>query len=101
VSSGDQRRRALEILPVSSSVGKRQRERQKLERAQVKAERKAARQLSGGEPEDAAGLVDRSEPELIDDLAALQQAFGNGEMSAEDFTERRDRIQAQLERLSS
>ena len=86
---------------MSSSVGKRQRERQKLERAQAKAERKAARQASGAEDEDAAGLSDRSEPELIDDLAALQRSFGDGEVSAEDFAERRDRIQAQLERLSS
>jgi hypothetical protein len=86
---------------VSSSVGKRQRERQKLERAQVKAKRKAARQAADTEDEGAAGLSDRSEPELIDDLAALQRAFGDGEMSAEDFTERRARIQSQLERLSS
>jgi hypothetical protein len=85
---------------VSSSVGKRQRERLKLERAQDKAKRKAARHLSGAEGEDAAGLSDRSEPELIDDLAALQRAFGDGAMSAEDFAERRARIQAQLERLS-
>jgi hypothetical protein len=86
---------------VSSSVGKRQHERQKLERAQVKAERKAARQAASAEDEYSVGLSDRSEPELIDDLAALQRAFGDGEMSAEDFAESRDRIQAQLERLSS
>ena len=86
---------------MSSSVGKRQHERQKQERAQVKAQRKAARQAARTEDEVATGLSDRSEPELIDDLAALQRAFGGGEMSAEDFTERRGRIQAQLERLSS
>jgi hypothetical protein len=86
---------------VSSSVGKRQREQQKLERAQVKAQRKAARQAASAEDADAAGLSDRSEPELIDDLRALQRAFEDGEMSAEDFTDRRDRIQAQLERLTS
>lgn len=86
---------------MSSSVGKRQRERQKLERAQAKAQRKAARQAAGVEDDDAAGLSDRSEPELIDDLAALQRSFGDGEVSAEDFAERRDRIQAQLGRLSS
>jgi hypothetical protein len=85
---------------MSSSVGKRQREREKVERAQVKARRKAARQAAGTEAEDAE-LSDRSEPELIDDLAALQRAFGDDEMSAEDFAERRALIQAQLERLSS
>lgn len=86
---------------MSSSVGKRQHERQKLERALEEAKRKATRRAAGTANEDAAGLSDRSEPELIDDLAALQRAFGAGEMSAEDFAERRDRIQAQLERLSS
>lgn len=99
--SGTERSAVTEDLPVSSSVGKRQRERQKLERAQAKAERRAARQAAGAEGEDAAGLSDRSEPELIDDLAALQRSFGDGEVSAEDFAERRDRIQAQLGRLSS
>jgi hypothetical protein len=86
---------------MSSSVGKRLRERQKLERAQVKAQRKAARQAADTEDTGEVGLSDRSEGELIDDLAGLQRALGDGEMSAEDFTEQRDRIQAQLERLSS
>ncbi len=86
---------------MSSSVGKRQRERQKLERAQVKAQRKAVRRAAGAEDEDIVGPSDRSEPELIDDLRVLQRVFGDGELSAEDFAERRARIQAQLERLSS
>lgn len=86
---------------MSSSVGKRQHEQQKLERAQVKAQRKAVRRAAGAENEDAAALSDRSERELIDDLRVLQLAFGNGEMSAEDFEDRRSRIQGQLERLSS
>lgn len=86
---------------MSSSVGKRQRERQKLERAQVKARRRSVRQAGGAEDEDAVGLSDRSEAELIDDLRVLQQTFGDGEMSVEDFAERRARIQAQLERHSS
>ena len=84
-----------------SSVGKRQRERQKLERAQGKAQRKAVRQASGDEGDEAMELSDRSEPELIDDLRALQRAFGEDEMSADDFAEHRARIQTQLERLSS
>lgn len=89
-----------EDLLVSSSVGKRQRERQKLERAQVKAQRKAARQAAGAEDEDATIPSDQGEPELTDELCALQQAFGDGEISAEDFEHRRARIQTQLERLS-
>jgi hypothetical protein len=83
---------------MSSSVGKRQRERQKRERAQAKAERKAARQTTGAEEPD--GLSYRSEAELIEDLGALHRALEAGEMSPEDFEERRHRIQAQFERLS-
>jgi hypothetical protein len=82
---------------VSSSVGKRQRERQKVERAQAKAQRKAARQATGSEP--TGGFSPRSESELIDDLGALHRAFEAGEVSPEDFEERRNRIQAQFERL--
>ncbi|MHB8438658.1 MAG: hypothetical protein ACYDD4_05785 [Acidimicrobiales bacterium] len=83
---------------MSSSVGKRQRERQKVERARAKAERKAARLADSPEPIDV--VSDRSESELIDDLGALQRAFEAGEVSPEDFEERRSRIQAQFEQLS-
>ncbi|MHB1583758.1 MAG: hypothetical protein ACYCU7_06170 [Acidimicrobiales bacterium] len=86
---------------MSSSVGKRQRERQKVERAQAKAERRAVRHAAGGGHAEPVGFSDRSEPELIDELRALQRVFGEGEMSAEDFEDRRDGIQAQLGRLSS
>ncbi|HET9090786.1 MAG TPA: hypothetical protein VFN50_00145 [Acidimicrobiales bacterium] len=86
---------------MSSSVGKRQRERQKLERAQVKAERRAVRQAAGAESEGAAELSPRREPELIEELRALQQAFEDGDMSMEDFELRRDRIRTELERLWS
>lgn len=95
------RRGVTGTLPVSSSVGKRQRERLKLERAQVNAKRKTARHLADAASEDVIGISDRTEPELIDELAALQQAFGDGEISAEGFAEGRGRIQAQLERLLS
>ena len=86
---------------MSSSIGKRQRERQKLERAQVKAERRAVRQAVGAQDADAAGLSHRSEAELIDDLRALQRAFEDSGMSTEDFEVRRDRIRAEFERLLS
>jgi hypothetical protein len=89
--------RFSEDLLMSSSVGKRQRERQKLERAQAKAKRRAARQATGSEPTD--GFSPRSESELIEDLGALHRAFEAGEMSPEDFEDRRDRIQAQYEQL--
>lgn len=85
---------------MSSSVGKRQRERQKVERAQAKAERKAERQAAGAGEDEAIEPTRRTEAELIDDLRALQQAFGDGKLSADDFQEQRDRIQEHLERLS-
>jgi hypothetical protein len=81
-----------------SSAGKRERERQKLEKAQAKAERKAARQASDTPGDDAPAT--RTEAELIEDLAALHQAFEAGEVSLEDFEEQRDRLQAEFERLS-
>ncbi|HET9732187.1 MAG TPA: hypothetical protein VFP54_05880 [Acidimicrobiales bacterium] len=83
---------------MASSVGKRQRERQKLERAQAKAERKAARNTDDGEP--TVVLSNRSEAELIEDLGALHRALEAGQVSLEEFEERRDGIQAQFERLS-
>lgn len=83
---------------MGSSVGKRQRERQKRERAQAKVERKAARQTSGSEETD--DLSPRSETELITELGALQRTLEAGKLSPEEFEEQRDRIQAQLERLS-
>lgn len=86
---------------MSSSVGKRQRERQKIERAQVKAERKAVRLAGGPEYVDTASVPDRSESALIDDLRALQRCSEAGEVSTEDFEMRRDSIRAALERISS
>jgi hypothetical protein len=81
-----------------SSAGKRERERQKLEKAQAKAERRAAQRAVEPDPDD--GSHPRSESELIEDLAALQRAFEAGEVSQEDFDERRGRLQAEFGRLS-
>jgi hypothetical protein len=83
---------------MASSAGKRLRERQKLERAQAKAERKAARVASVDEPAEV--FSHRSESELIEDLSALHRDFEAGDVSQLDFEERRDRIRAQLERFS-
>src|SRR5579872_1920446 len=99
--SGADRLGVAGVFPMSSSIGKRQREQQKLERAELKAQRRAVRQAAGAEDGPPAGHSGRSQPELIDDLRILQQRFGDGEISAEDFAEYRDQIQAQLERLSS
>ena len=83
---------------MASSAGKRLRERQKLERAQAKAERKAARVASVDEQVEVSSH--RSESELIDDLSALHHAFEAGDVSQQDFEDRRDQIRAELERFS-
>lgn len=81
-----------------SSAGKRERERQKVEKAQAKAERRAARQAAVTEPEEAP-LV-RSESELMEELEALHRAFEAGEISPEDFESRRDRLQAEFGQIT-
>jgi hypothetical protein len=78
---------------MATSVQKRQREQQKLEKAQAKAARKVARQIPAEPLENAAH---RSEAELIEDLQALHRAFEAGDVSPEDFEEHRDRLQAQF-----
>ena len=83
---------------MASSVGKRQREQQKLEHAQAKAERKAARRVADTQP--GVVLSHRSEAELIEDLTALHRALEAGDVSPEEFEKHRDSIQAQLEQLS-
>ena len=83
---------------MASSAGKRERERQKLEKAQAKAERRAARQAADPQPDD--GTPSRSEAEVIDELGALHRAYEAGEVSLEDFEERRDRLQAEFGQLS-
>jgi hypothetical protein len=83
---------------MASSAGKRLRERQKLERAQAKAERKAARVASGAEQAEVSSH--RSESELIEELGALHRAFEAGDVSSQEFEERRDRIRVQLEQFS-
>ena len=81
---------------MAGSVGKRQREQLKLERARAKAERKAARQAAEAvEPK----VAHRSESELIADLSTLQRTFEAGEISAEEFEHRREGLQAQFGQL--
>ena len=78
---------------MASTAGKRDRERQKLEKAKAKADRKAARRATEAELQEAST---RSESELIEDLGALHRAFEAGEMSLEEFGERRERLQAEF-----
>jgi hypothetical protein len=80
-----------------ASVGKRLREREKLEKARAKEERKAARQAARGE-----SLEDSpppSESKLMEELANLQRALEAGQVSDEDFAASQERIQAAFQRL--
>jgi hypothetical protein len=82
---------------MGSSAGKRRREQEKLEKAKAKAGRKAARRAVDAAP--ARPLSQLSESELIEDLGALHRAFEAGDITPEDFEERRDRLHAQFEQL--
>lgn len=79
-----------------ASMGKRQREREKLEKVAIKAERRAARQAANAEQSEVPSP--RNEAELIEDLGNLQRGFEAGEISDEDFFTRREQIQLQIER---
>jgi hypothetical protein len=77
-----------------STVGKRDRERQKIERAQAKAERRAGRQSdSEGIPPDEPV---RTEAELVEQLASLQHLLEAGSVSPEEFDDRRALLQAEF-----
>ena len=78
---------------MASSAGKRERERQRLEKTRAKADRKAARQATDTESGESSS---RSESELVEDLGALHRAFEAGEISLEEFGERRERLQAEF-----
>ena len=70
-----------------TTVGKRNIEQQKHEKARAKQERRAARRAA---PPDAEGLdVSTSESELIDKLAKLHDAVDSGRVSLQEFEERR------------
>ena len=83
---------------MGTSAGKRRREQQKLEKARAKAERRAS--LKEAEPEDLSAGDPRNEAELIEDLRNLQQSFEAGEISSEQFEERRNFLQAEFGQLS-
>jgi hypothetical protein len=80
-----------------TTYGKRQREQEKREKAQAKVERREARHAVDLEAVDEP--VEASESELIEALAGLHGAFDAGDVTLDDFEERRDHIRAQLERI--
>ena len=77
-----------------TTFGKLQRERDKKEKAQIKAERRAARQESKGEDEVQTATVDQDA--LLDALADLHRRFEDGAISIDEFEERRDQLTSRL-----
>jgi len=80
-----------------STYGKRQREQEKREKAQAKAERRVARHTL--DQDETVEPVEASESQLIDELATLHGAFEAGNVPLGEFEERRDNIRTQLERI--
>jgi hypothetical protein len=81
-----------------STEGKRDRERQKVEKAQAKAERRASRQSDSGEIPPAAST--RTEEELIEQLGSLQRSLEAGAIFPEEYEYRRELLQVEFGQLS-
>jgi hypothetical protein len=79
------------------TLGKRQVQAQKRAKAQAKTERREARH--SGEPEPDGASSGMSEPEIMEELATLSRALEAGEISLQEFEERREHLRSQLERL--
>ena len=78
-----------------TTFGKLQRERDKKEKALIKAEKKAARLESKGE-EDGGQSPVADQDALLDALADLHRRFEDGGMSIDEFEERREQLTSRL-----
>jgi len=80
-----------------TTVGKRNVQQQKHEKAIAKKERRAARRAapSGTRTVD----VSMSESELIEEMARLHGAVESGRISLQEFEERREDVRTQLQQL--
>jgi hypothetical protein len=78
---------------MGGSAGKRRREQERLEKTSAKVARRAIDAVPAGP------LSQLSESELIEDLGALHRALETGNITLEDFEERRDRLHAQFEQF--
>jgi hypothetical protein len=79
------------------TAGKRNLQQQKREKAQAKVARKAARRAV--DPDATPVQVEASESELIEQLANLHRAAEAGDVSAQDFEERREHLRKQFEQI--
>jgi hypothetical protein len=77
-----------------TTFGKLQRERDKKEKALIKAEKKAARLENKGEDEVQTPTGDQDA--ILDALADLHRRFEDGGMSIDEFEERREQLTSRL-----
>jgi len=77
-----------------TTFGKLQRERDKKEKALIKAEKKAARLENKDEGPAQAAAVDQDA--ILDALADLHRRFEDGGMSIDEFEERREQLTSRL-----
>lgn len=80
-----------------TTIGKRNIQQMKREKAQAKQERRTARREA---PEADVVPVEATEGELIEELAGLSRALEAGQLSPSEFESRRERIRAQLEQVT-
>lgn len=80
-----------------TTAGKRNVQQHKLEKAQAKQQRRAARKEAG--PETPGEPVSMSESELIGELATLHSDVESGRVSLQQFEDRREDIRRQLQQL--
>ncbi len=78
-----------------TTFGKLQRERDKKEKALIKAERRAARLENKGE-EDRDQPAAADQDALLDALADLHRRFEDGAISIDEFEERREQLTSRL-----
>jgi hypothetical protein len=78
-----------------TTFGKLQRERDKKEKAQLKAERRAARQESKDEEQPAQPAAGDQDA-LLDALADLHRRFEDKQISIDEFEERREQLTSRL-----
>jgi hypothetical protein len=79
-----------------TTFGKMQRERDKKAKLHAKQERRAARAEQAQDEAPARPEPTRDEGETLAALAALHEAFEDGQLSLEEFEIRRDRLRAEL-----
>ncbi len=79
-----------------ATFAKRQREKERRERAAAKAERRAERQAAAAEQTEAPSLPPAAEEALLAALADLHARFEAGDMEFEEFAEAKERITDQL-----